>query len=91
MYCTHIRCVSTISIKLHLSILLEFGLCSLMFDRRGGPLARRLDRGTVRSRGGIELHWPRSSHHSPEPAYASIDQQLMPWDRNRQVRHGQDM
>lgn len=72
--------------KLHLSILLEFGLCSLMFDRKGGPLARHLDHGTVKSRGGTELHWPRSSHHSPEPACASTDQQLTQRDRNRLVK-----
>lgn len=47
-----------------------------MFDRKEGPLARRLDHGTARSRHAIELRWPRSSHHSPEPACASTNQQL---------------
>lgn len=55
-----------------------------MFGRKAGPLARRLDRGTVRSKGGTEPRWPRSSRHSPEPAYASVDRQLT--GRNREVK-----
>lgn len=67
-----------------LSILLKSGLCSPVFGHKAGPPARHPGRGTVRSRGGKEPRWPRSSRHSPEPAFASADPQLQ--DESRHVK-----
>lgn len=83
--------LSCFQIEVYLSILLEFGLYSPAFDRKAGLLARRLDHGTVRSRGGTEPRWPRSSHHSPEPAYASVGRRLTQKEADREVKENYDM
>lgn len=82
----HISCC--FRLKVHLSILLEFGFYSPVFDRKVGLLAHPLDHGTVRSKGGTGPRWLRSVRHSPEPAYASGGQQLTETEADREVKEG---